>query len=54
MQFADVPTSLKVQLSSKCSGLVGNVCDTCFGLVQCFTTNMFLHINVLVSASLAQ
>ena len=53
MQFADVPTSLKVQLSSKCSGLVGNVCDTCFDLV-CFTINMFLHINVLVSASLAQ
>ena len=53
MHFANVPTSLKVQLSSKCSGLVRNVCDTCFDLV-CFTTDMFLHINVLVSASLAQ
>ena len=54
MQFADVPTSLKLQLSSKCSGLVGNVCDTCFGLVQCFTTNMFFRINIPVSALLAQ
>ena len=57
MHFANVPISLKVQLSSKSSGLVGNVCDTCFGLVKgllCFTFNMFLHIKVVTSASLAQ
>ena len=53
MNFANVPVSLKVQLSSKSCGLVGNVCDTCFGLVF-FTFNMFLHIKVLTSASLAQ
>ena len=53
MNFANVPVSLKVQLSSKSYGLVGNVCDTCFGLV-CFTLNMFLHIKILISASLAQ
>ena len=53
MPFANVPISLKVQLSSKSYGLVGNFCDTCFGLV-CFTLNMFLHIVILISASLAQ
>ena len=53
MHFANEPISLKVQLSSKSSGLVGNVCDACFGLVY-FTFNMFLHIKVLTSASLAQ
>ena len=29
MPFANVPFSLKVQLSSKSCGLVGNVCDAC-------------------------
>ena len=53
MYFANVPISLKVQLSRKSCSLVGNVCDTCFGLV-CITFNMFLHIQLLVSASLAQ
>ena len=53
MPFANVPISLKAQLSSKSYGLVGNFCDTCFGLV-CFTLNMFLHIKILISASLAQ
>ena len=53
MNFANVPVSLKVQLSSKSCGLVGNVCDTCFGLV-CFTLKMFLHIMIVICASLAQ
>ena len=41
MNFANVPVSLKVQLSSQSCGLVGNVCDTCFGLV-CFT---FIYVS---------
>ena len=53
MPFANVPFSLKDQLSSKSCGLVRNVCDTCFGLV-CFTLNMFLHLMIFISASLAQ
>ena len=41
MHFANALISLKVQLSSKSCGLVGNVCVTCFGLV-CFT---FIYVS---------
>ena len=53
MHVANEPISLKVQLSSKSCGLVGNVCVT--RLTLCVLLSyMFLHIKVLISASLAQ
>ena len=48
MPCGDVPISLKVQLSSKSCGLVGNVCDACLAfcvLVSiCFCTLRFTSV----------